>query len=317
MVGRCDLCAALALALATWAAVPPAGIARADAPRDPQLADPQQSDAQLCDVTFVDAERGWAVGDRGVIWHTADSGRRWTLQASGVDCRLTAVRFLDERHGFAVGGRVKPYSQTTAGVLLETRDGGEHWQQDRKLLLPALRDLRFFDARRGCAVGERSALFPTGVFTTDDGGRSWSALAADNGQCWLAGDFSAPSSGVVVGRCGARWARCAGGRSSRARPMSPARPCTVFGWLARRGLARRRRWAGAPFGRWWRDVAAAAGRAARASPVDRLSGPGGAQGALLAGRQSRDAGFSFGRRGAFLASSADGSAAADPGSDVH
>ena len=219
MVGRVEVCAALVLALGTGRAArplrsphatPPQAIQRhatpphaprpcaTQAPRDPAF-----EDARLCDVAFVDLQNGWAVGDRGVIWHTADGGRRWELQASGVDCQLSAVRFLDARHGWAVGGRVKPYAETTAGVLLETRDGGATWQQDRKLLLPALRDVKFFDARRGCAVGDRSALFPLGVFGTEDGGRSWSALGADEGACWLAGDFSAPGRGIIVGRSGA------------------------------------------------------------------------------------------------------------------
>src|SRR5688500_11998984 len=29
-----------------------------------------RTDASLADVCFVDANTGWAVGDRGVIWHT-------------------------------------------------------------------------------------------------------------------------------------------------------------------------------------------------------------------------------------------------------
>src|SRR5215212_6554133 len=42
----------------------------------PEASPPQwQTDAELTAVTFVDADRGWAVGDRGVIWHTGDGGR--------------------------------------------------------------------------------------------------------------------------------------------------------------------------------------------------------------------------------------------------
>ena len=65
---------------------------------------PELADARLRDVTFVDGQQGWAVGDRGVIWHTTDGGRRWELQTSGVDCPLSAVEFIDARHGWA-GGR--------------------------------------------------------------------------------------------------------------------------------------------------------------------------------------------------------------------
>ena len=54
---------------------------------------PAMEDAELADVCFVDAQRGWAVGDRGVIWHTADGGRRWQLLFS----RAKIVRAATER----------------------------------------------------------------------------------------------------------------------------------------------------------------------------------------------------------------------------
>ncbi|HEY1786147.1 MAG TPA: YCF48-related protein, partial [Pirellulales bacterium] len=151
-----------------------AGSATAATPREPQeTRDPALADALLRDVTFVDAQQGWAVGDRGVIWHTADGGRHWELQTSGVDCPLTAVEFVDARHGWAAGGWTKPFSHATHGVWLETHDGGEHWRIDRSLMLPALRAIKFFDEQNGWAVARSSALFPIGVFTTQDGGRSW------------------------------------------------------------------------------------------------------------------------------------------------
>ncbi len=34
-------------------------------------------------VHFVDAERGWAVGDGGTVLATTDSGRTWTVQGGG------------------------------------------------------------------------------------------------------------------------------------------------------------------------------------------------------------------------------------------
>ena len=46
-------------------------------PTATSIADSMRDDAMLHDVTFVDAEYGWAVGDRGVILHTSDGGRTW------------------------------------------------------------------------------------------------------------------------------------------------------------------------------------------------------------------------------------------------
>jgi photosystem II stability/assembly factor-like uncharacterized protein len=162
-----------------------------------------RSDAQLTDVQFVDAQTGWAVGDRGTIWHTEDGGRHWELQASQVDCRLNTACFLDGKTGWVAGGYTHPYTHVTSGVVLRTRDGGQHWSCDRNSLLPAVRSMQFFDPAHGVAVGSASSMFPAGVFTTDDGGRSWTSLPPGGEQSWLAAVFADPNTGVLVGRQGA------------------------------------------------------------------------------------------------------------------
>jgi photosystem II stability/assembly factor-like uncharacterized protein/tetratricopeptide (TPR) repeat protein len=166
-------------------------------------ANPMLSDAQLADVTFVDRAHGWAVGDRGVIWHTADGGHNWTLQRSGVECRLSSVCFLSDKVGWVAGGYTQPYTQATVGVVLHTRDGGENWRPGRARILPAIRRIGFFDLKQGWAVGYSSAYFPTGVYTTGDGGQSWSAATGAASQAWLAGDFIDPDTGALAGRDGA------------------------------------------------------------------------------------------------------------------
>jgi photosystem II stability/assembly factor-like uncharacterized protein len=160
-------------------------------------------DAELTAVTFVDADRGWAVGDRGVIWHTSDGGRNWKLQSSGVTCRLEAVQFLDADIGFVVGGWTQPYTHETHGVVLRTRDGGKTWQNTPGLLLPGLKQVRFFDTRQGWCLGDGSALFPSGVFRSEDGGRSWAPVPKGESAGWIAGDFRDSKSGAVAGLSGA------------------------------------------------------------------------------------------------------------------
>lgn len=150
----------------------------------PGTGDPALNDARLNDLCFVDSRHGWAVGDRGVICNTDDGGRTWRLQPSGVTCPLQAVWFCDEHLGWAAGGFSHPYLHTSTGVLLTTRDGGQTWEGNPKLMLPALRRLGFFDPQHGWAVGCPSAIYPSGVFVTDDGGRRWRPLPG--GMGWLA-----------------------------------------------------------------------------------------------------------------------------------
>lgn len=159
-------------------------------------------DAELADVFFAEPLHGWAVGEHGVIWHTADGGVEWRLQTSGVDCRLDSVFFLDTQNGWAAGGRTQPYTHAATGELLRTRDGGQHWEPQARLLLPALKKIRFFNPQQGWAIGEPSALYPSGVLTTDDAGRTWMGIPGPAAHGWLTGDFVDAQTGAVAGRQG-------------------------------------------------------------------------------------------------------------------
>ena len=78
---------------------------------EPPVSPPEMlNDAELTDVTFLDPDTGWAVGDRGVIWHTVDGGRHWQRQDSHTTCRLEQVCFLNANLGWAVGGWHAPYA---------------------------------------------------------------------------------------------------------------------------------------------------------------------------------------------------------------
>ncbi len=193
--GRRMLAAILLMSVGWWVA--PNALAQ-----PPSLPAEMLEDAALHDVFFLDANRGWAVGDRGVIWTTEDGGRRWQLADSPVNCRLDSVHFVDERNGWAVGGWTHPYSHRTQGVVLRTENGGRRWTRLSAETLPKLSRVKFFDLQQGWAVGLPSAMYPSGVFRTEDGGRSWMSFPTTREVAWLAGDFVDPQQGVVVGRGG-------------------------------------------------------------------------------------------------------------------
>lgn len=159
-------------------------------------------DAALADVCFVDRSFGWAVGERGVIWHTEDGGKNWQQQPSGVTCRLNSVCFLDARQGWAVGGSSRPYSNATQGIVLRSVDGGKSWINMPGLMLPRLTRVKFFNANDGIAIGAGTSFSPSGVFVTHDGGRGWQPLPGDRAGPWLAGDFLDAETGAVAGWAG-------------------------------------------------------------------------------------------------------------------
>lgn len=145
-------------------------------------------------------ERLVAVGERGLILLSDDNGQQWRQAHVPVSVGLTAVQFVDARHGWAVGH---------AGVVLASSDGGENWQvqldgvRAAQLELSAaqdalasasdsdaaqaridaaqrlvddgadkpLLDLHFSDARHGMVVGAYGM-----ALQTHDGGQSWQSM---------------------------------------------------------------------------------------------------------------------------------------------
>jgi photosystem II stability/assembly factor-like uncharacterized protein/tetratricopeptide (TPR) repeat protein len=180
---------------------------------EPPLASPvTRGDARLHAIHFIDPDRGWGVGDRGVIWRTSDGGRSWEFQDSGVGCSLRDVYFVDGRHGWIVGGWTHPYTHHTSGVVLRTVDSGETWTRVPGDILPNLNRVRFFSSREGIALGASSALFPSGVFRTMDGGRSWNLVPVGQPRLTTTGDLLDMQSGAIAGPEG-RLAVMAYGRS--------------------------------------------------------------------------------------------------------
>ncbi len=102
-----------------------------------------------------------AVGERGHVLISEDSGRSWTQIPVPTRATLTGVFFLDRRHGWIVG-----HDQ----VILKTEDGGRSWRQvyvDIEADSP-LFDIYFLDPQHGYAIGAYGQFLES-----FDGGESW------------------------------------------------------------------------------------------------------------------------------------------------
>jgi photosystem II stability/assembly factor-like uncharacterized protein len=155
-------------------------------------------DAAIRALQFVDEREGWAVGDDGAIWHSIDGGLTWEPQSSGVRASLRAVHFLTPYTGWIVG-RVELPGGTSRGVVLATTDGGLKWNLLSTSAVPGLNCVQFFSQRNGVAAGDGSDAFPTGLFTTLDGGRTWRAIPGKRCPGWYAADFSDADTGALGG----------------------------------------------------------------------------------------------------------------------
>jgi photosystem II stability/assembly factor-like uncharacterized protein len=114
----------------------------------------------LLDVSSV-GKRLVAVGDRGHVLFSDDNGASWVQAKVPTTQMLTAVYFVDDTHGWAVGHDAQ---------ILATTDAGATWvkqYEDLELESPLL-DIWFKDRSLGYAVGAYGVLLET-----TDGGANW------------------------------------------------------------------------------------------------------------------------------------------------
>ncbi|MEB0042807.1 MULTISPECIES: YCF48-related protein [unclassified Pseudomonas] len=162
-----SLAAALSVlsVLSVFAFCTPAYAAQATAENhDTSIPSPRSSRSLLLGITHAGA-RLVAVGDRGHILYSDDQGKTWTQAAVPSRQLLTAVYFVDDKHGWAVGHDAQ---------ILASTDGGVTWTkqfEDLKREAPLL-DLWFKDANTGFAIGAYGALL-----TTTDGGAQWADVS--------------------------------------------------------------------------------------------------------------------------------------------
>ena len=155
-------------------------------------------DATLRAVQFIDAKEGWAVGDEGVVWHTIDGGQSWEHQPSGVRASLRSVCFLDPYTGWAVGRQELPCGGSV-GVVLFTRDGGVAWKRLLVNALPGINQVRFINPKVGFLLTDGAEQFPSGLFKTTDGGKTWDPVKGPRAAGWHGADFHDQSTGILVG----------------------------------------------------------------------------------------------------------------------
>src|SRR5262249_13123026 len=99
-------------------------------------------------------------------------------------------------------------------VLLYTNDGGERWQTKGLNLMPGLNFIHFVDTKIGYVVGDGSDQYPSGVFMTEDSGRTWKPVPGPRSPGWNAAAFSDPNPAALVGP----WNRLAGLRRGQVVP---------------------------------------------------------------------------------------------------
>lgn len=133
-------------------------------------------DPQVTSIFFVDKNRGWAVGFRGLILMTSDAGKTWEKQrGGGARELLNDVFFLDEKTGWVVGGRAAQHGgDDFPALVLKTDDGGKNWTRLEDLLKETNLRSEFTCVR---LKGKTGWIFGTRQnFITENEGKSWAPL---------------------------------------------------------------------------------------------------------------------------------------------
>lgn len=180
------------------------------------------------------------VGERGHILYSDDQGNTWVQARVPTRQMLTAVQFVDSRHGWAVGHDA---------LILVSEDGGASWSkqfEDLEREAPLL-DVWFGDLTTGFATGAYGALL-----MTDDGGRHWQDISdrLDNeDQYHLNGIAAIKDAGLfIVGEAGSMfrsrddglsWEKLEGPyQGSLFGVIGTARPATLLAYGLRGNLFR-------------------------------------------------------------------------------
>lgn len=145
--------------------------------------------AALKAVYFIDPQRGWAVGEQGLVLSTVDGGQRWQAQSLG-DWPLSDVVFnTDASQGWVVG---------IGGRILQSVDGGASWQPQNSGTRMTLLALSLTDGNEQlCAVGQSGL-----VLTSSNGGQRWQTQSSGTQNTLTAVSFNDVQRGWAVGSGG-------------------------------------------------------------------------------------------------------------------
>ena len=172
--------------------------------------------ARLRGVSAVNDRVAWASGADGTVLRTTDGGATWkklTVTADALDFR--DVDAIDERTAYVLSIGNGPASR-----IYKTTDAGATWKlqfknDDPKAFYDAM---SFWDANHGVVVGDAiDGQFC--IMTTENGGRTWMRVAANDLPPALENEGAFAASGTNIALFGKSHAWIGTGAGAKARVL--------------------------------------------------------------------------------------------------
>ena len=156
------------------------------------------SSDDLADIYFVGDSIGYIVGENGHIQKTTDGGANWDTLTSGSTDFLKAACFVTKDTGYIVG-----YNPSNFVVsVIKTTNGGNTWNQTGPLgTNNTVWDIYFLNSRHGFITGMGGSK----LWTTTDGGSTWSQQFLPGGTGVMQIEFINDSTAIAVGNEGKIW----------------------------------------------------------------------------------------------------------------
>ena len=118
---------------------------------------------------FINADKGWLIGDNSKIFSTIDGGETWDPCSIPYKAHFFSVHFVDTANGWIAGFDYL----NRRSIILKTNDGGETWIEQNGPNTGGLRNLFFINENTGWVVGDGIFKTTTGGFVSvDDHGES-------------------------------------------------------------------------------------------------------------------------------------------------
>jgi photosystem II stability/assembly factor-like uncharacterized protein len=167
-----------------------------DPPQPPTIAAPVVASPDITSLHMLNELNGWAVGEDAILRTTDGSATWYNVSPQGVTAFGfgAAHTFLNAEQGWVLVAEASdPFG---SGLLYRTEDGGLNWT-----VYPVpfgAGDLSFIDESHGwmmSALGAGAGSMAVAIFTTDDGGATWTQAYTNDPNLADAGD-SLPLGGI-------------------------------------------------------------------------------------------------------------------------